>query len=95
MNWDLVEFAIQESPKSTAGSTVFSSIKCNSSKLKTVFSEANKKAYQEIFNSMVKNHKNKFWILKSTEKLAAENNSHPKSVEEKLFEFGMKCQFIQ
>ncbi|KAG2216298.1 hypothetical protein INT45_012770 [Circinella minor] len=43
---------------------------------------------------MIKNHKDKFWVLKSTEKLAAENNTCLKSVEEKVFEFGMQCQFI-
>ncbi|KAI7847130.1 hypothetical protein BDC45DRAFT_26704 [Circinella umbellata] len=88
MNWELVEDEFQEASKPSPRTKLSLCKKSNTSKLKTVFSETDKQIYKETFDAMVKNHKDKFWVLKSTEKEAAENNTCPKSVEEKVFELG-------
>ena len=39
--------------------------------------------------------RNKFWILETTKEIARKDNKEPLSVEEKMRNFAMKCNYAQ
>ena len=58
----------------------------------TYFSVENRETFIDSFGKL---DNNSFWYLTSTSNEANKNNKIPKSVKEKIFEYGKICHYLQ
>ncbi|KAG2221989.1 hypothetical protein INT45_006689 [Circinella minor] len=83
----------KESAGSNKPSISISPFSSSSSALKSKLTQQEKEKRKQNFNRLTKSHKKDFWIPDSTKERAIENGVAPGSVEEKVMQFALCCQY--